>query len=581
MILGRPAIRGISLGSVVCIIFVGLLVSIGSYSSTGVALALPDVVKTIFFNIFIFALGVKIGPQFFAGLKRDGWHMVAIGAIVAVLAPAISYVFGWLFDLPPGAVAGLLAGSNNSSATFGTASSALSSSAYRPPPGVPVENVAGMLSASFALCYAATQVQFVLFMKLLPRLAGFDAPKAAHEFEAAMRGERTAPLPGTVEAADAIDASIAVRAYRVPESGMAGKTIGDVGKAAPGVAIELVRRGTDWIALDDTTALAAGDEVVISGPVDKQVRVREVLGPEVPDAEARALRPLHTVDVVIGRDEAAGRSVPDLLGPGLYPNAVFRAGIELPAGAATTLAKGDVIRVTGTERASTILGSRVGQVVRAGHTSDVLTLALGLLAGALLGAIPVPLFGIQHQFRRGRGAHDGNRVRLVQDAASRIRRADLRGRPESHGGDGAERLHVSARDQLGPRGLPGRDHRADLAAADRLSGHQPAPRTRRLGGGTSRAQAESGTADGCRCRRPPEHHLDASGAKGITVRRAWHRIPGPARDHHDRPLGGGLLLRAIPLMASPALMAAHAHPEPSSLPPIRSTPTTTSTPASR
>ena len=70
-------------------------------------------------------MGVKIGPQFFAGLRRDGWHMVAIGAIVAVLAPAISYFFGWLFDLPPGAVAGLLAGSNNSSATFGTASSAL------------------------------------------------------------------------------------------------------------------------------------------------------------------------------------------------------------------------------------------------------------------------------------------------------------------------------------------------------------------------------------------------------------------------------------------------------------------------
>src|SRR5262245_17178218 len=210
MILGRPAIRGISLGSVVCIMFVGLLSSIGSYVSTGVALALPDVVKTIFFNVFIFALGVKIGPQFFAGLKRDGWHMVAIGAIVAVLAPAISYLFGWLFDLPPGAVAGLLAGSNNSSATFGTASSALSSSAYHPPRGMPVESVVGMLSASFALCYAATQVQFVLFMKVLPRLASFDAPKAAREFEAAMRGERTAPLPGTVEAADAIDASIAV-----------------------------------------------------------------------------------------------------------------------------------------------------------------------------------------------------------------------------------------------------------------------------------------------------------------------------------------------------------------------------------
>ena len=141
-------------------------------------------------------------------------------------------------------------------------------------------------------------------------MAGIDAPKAAREFEAAMRGERMAPLPGTVEAADAVDASVAVRAYRVPEGSVAGKTIGDVRKAAPGMAIELVRRGTEWLAVDDATALAVGDEVVISGPVEKQVRVREMLGPEVPDAEARALRPLHTVDVVIGRDEAVGHRYP-------------------------------------------------------------------------------------------------------------------------------------------------------------------------------------------------------------------------------------------------------------------------------
>lgn len=398
MILGRPAIRGISLGSVVCIIFVGLLLSIGSYTTTGVALALPDVVKTIFFNIFIFALGVKIGPQFFAGLKRDGWHMVAIGAIVAVLAPLIAYVFGRLFDLPPGAVAGLLAGSNNSSATFGTASSALTSSGYQPPAGVSVESVTGMLSAAFALCYAATQVQFVLFMKVLPRLTGIDAPKEARAFEAAMRGERTAPLPGTVEAADAVDTSITVRAYRVPDGNLPGKTIGDIRKAAPGVAIELVRRGNGWLHLNDDTPLAVADEVVISAPIEKQIRVREVLGPEVPDSEARALRPLNTVDVVVGRDDVAGRTVPELLGPGLYPNAVFRVGVELPPGPATKLKKGDVIRVTGSDPNIAALGARVGQVIRSSHVSDVLTLALGLLVGALIGAIPFPLFGVRITF---------------------------------------------------------------------------------------------------------------------------------------------------------------------------------------
>jgi putative transport protein len=82
-----------------------------------------------------------------------------------------------------------------------------------------------------------------------------------------------------------------------------------------------------------------------------------------------------------------------LLGPGLYANAVFRAGVELPANAAK-LEKGDVIRVTGTDPRIADLGRRVGQVVRASHASDVLTRALGLLTGALLGAIPIPLFGL-------------------------------------------------------------------------------------------------------------------------------------------------------------------------------------------
>lgn len=69
---------------------------------------------------------MKIGPQFFAGLERDGWHLVTIGLIVAVLAPLVAFACGKFFDWPAGSVAGVLAGSNNSSATFGAASAALS-----------------------------------------------------------------------------------------------------------------------------------------------------------------------------------------------------------------------------------------------------------------------------------------------------------------------------------------------------------------------------------------------------------------------------------------------------------------------
>jgi putative transport protein len=400
MWLGRLKAGGIALGSVVCIILVGLVLSTGAYQVTGTALTLPDLLKTVFFNLFIFAIGVKIGPQFFAGLERDGWRMVTIGLIVAAIAPALAYLFGVLFQWPQGTVAGMLAGSNNSSATFGAANAAVQSEALRLLPGNTREAVVANLAAAFALCYTVSQVQFVVLMKLMPRLAGFDAVKAARDFLASMSRGHSAPLPGTMEAADAADRSITVRSYHVSDA-LAGHTVADVRSRAPRVTVELVRRGTEWIAIGDDTRFEPGDQVTVSAPLASQVRVREALGPEVPDTEARARLPLTTADVVVGRREAAGRTLQRTLaedGPGLSASALFRAGEELPLAHDVPLKVGDVIRVTGTPGHVEAFGTRAGQVVAASHVSDILTLSIGLLIGAALGAIPVPIFGVSVAF---------------------------------------------------------------------------------------------------------------------------------------------------------------------------------------
>ena len=394
MCLGRKKILGIALGSVVCIILIGLVLSMWAFRSSGVSLALPVVLETVFFNLFIFAMGVKIGPQFFAGLERDGWHMVTIGLIVAVVAPALAWGLGAFFDWPQGTVAGMLAGSNNSSATFGSASAAVQSAAFKPDGGSSAQLVAAALSAAFALCYTVSQVQFVLLMRLMPKLARFDAPAAAREFEAAMRHGSSAPLPGTVEATEVTDSSIAIRSYRVDAGTIGGQTIGQVYARAPQVSIETVRRGDQWLTPDDSVKLEPGDEVTVSGPLSAHVRVREVLGPEIPDAEARSRVPAYTVDVVIGKREAAGRSLRDLLArvsPGLYPITVFRAVEALSSGPATILKRYDVVRVTGTDQRIAELGKKVGQVIRSSHATDILTIAIGVLIGAALGAIPVPI----------------------------------------------------------------------------------------------------------------------------------------------------------------------------------------------
>jgi uncharacterized transporter YbjL len=154
-----------------------------------------------------------------------------------------------------------------------------------------------------------SQVQFVLLMKLMPKLAGFDAPKEAKAFEASMRGEHTAPLPGTVEAGEVADASIAVRAYRVEAATIGGRTVAEIRAKAPHVSIETVRRNDHWLTPDDRLKLEAGDEVVVGAPLAAQVRVREALGPETRTPKRdRGWPSTPSTSWSAGRKPRAGRS---------------------------------------------------------------------------------------------------------------------------------------------------------------------------------------------------------------------------------------------------------------------------------
>ena len=62
--IGRVKIGSFSLGTVVGTLFAGVL--IGQFD-----IKVPSLVKTVFFDLFLFTTGYKVGPQFFRGLKRD------------------------------------------------------------------------------------------------------------------------------------------------------------------------------------------------------------------------------------------------------------------------------------------------------------------------------------------------------------------------------------------------------------------------------------------------------------------------------------------------------------------------------
>src|SRR5688572_1022641 len=108
-------------------------VSLGTVASTllvGVVIGLADIkispfTKSVFFYLFIFAIGYKVGPQFFQGLRGEGLQQAALSVIFCLIALGNIWAISTVLGYDKGLAAGLLAGAITESATIGSASDAI------------------------------------------------------------------------------------------------------------------------------------------------------------------------------------------------------------------------------------------------------------------------------------------------------------------------------------------------------------------------------------------------------------------------------------------------------------------------
>src|SRR4051794_36350123 len=77
--IGRYKVGRVSLGTVAATLLVGVVIGLAN-------IKIDPFTKTIFFYLFIFAIGYKVGPQFFRGLRGEGLHQAALSVIFCLIA---------------------------------------------------------------------------------------------------------------------------------------------------------------------------------------------------------------------------------------------------------------------------------------------------------------------------------------------------------------------------------------------------------------------------------------------------------------------------------------------------------------
>lgn len=397
--LGRVAIAGVSLGSTAGTLVVGLILSLTAFIAFDIQFELPGLVSTIFLSMFMYALGLKVGPSFFPGLVRGGFGLVIMGVIVIVANFVICYGGAMLAGLGPGYAPGLISGSYTVTAVIGVATSALQGGAWTPPEGITTDQVAANIAAGYAISYVLATVGGILLVKYLPQMFGDDPVAKAKEAEAALGGGAgTEALPGT-DAAFVMGASpLDIRAYRVEHEELVGQSVDQLFEMYPHAAVLRVVRGDQILEAQDNPVLQMGDIIGVRGRYAGLIsRAGEVVGTEVDEPRARDVE-LELADLHVGKGAIGGKTITELakeIGFGLYLKAMFRQGHQLPILPDAKVEVGDVLRLAGpawaVNRAAKVLR---GKPVTLSAFTEVMFLSVALVIGYYIGLLSLTFGGI-------------------------------------------------------------------------------------------------------------------------------------------------------------------------------------------
>lgn len=397
--LGKVTIKGVNLGPTAGTLVVGVAIALPAFSIYGLHINAPGLVSDIFLMMFMYAIGMKVGPQFFSGLARGGLDFVVIGLIVVFSNFLIVFFGSKLLDLAPGYAAGIISGSYTVTAVMGVAQSAINSGAVKAPAGMTLDQISANIAAGYAISYILSSVFIILLIKYLPAMFGIDPVKAGKDAEAEFgAGGDTEALPSTNGFSNLGVLPLDIRAYRVDHQELVGQDVESLFHRYPHAAILKVVRGEDVYEASDNPILQLGDIIGIRGDYHVLIEGGESsVGIEVDEPRARNVD-IEVADIHLGKSEYTGKTIEDIskeVGFGIYMKALFRQGHQLPILPQTIVEVGDVIRVAGSDWCVKQAGKKLNSnpIVESTLT-ETFYLALSLLIGYVCGHFSVTLGGI-------------------------------------------------------------------------------------------------------------------------------------------------------------------------------------------
>lgn len=405
-LIGRIRIKGFSLGIVTGVLLAG--VAVGQ-----IDIPIGGTLKPMAFLLFLFAIGYKVGPQFFSGLKREGLPQVYFAIVMCLFILLSTWGISLVMGYNAGEAAGLLSGSQTISAVIGVAGDTIRGLGINEAES---NKMISMIPVAYAVTYIfGTAGSAWIAATIGPRMmGGIEKVKAAcKELENRM-GSNDSDKPGFMDA----KRNVVFRAYRIENKWFAsGRQVSELEhlfvRQGKRLFVERIRRNghiIDDIKSNDT--LRIGDEAVLSGRLEYAIGEEQWIGSEIND-DALLEFPVMVLPVLVtgkrrGHPCFAGSKVSELRSQpfmhGVSIQKIRRTGVSIPVYPATILNAGDTIELVGKKHEVQPAAREIGYPSPATNSSDVVFLSFGILLGAIIGTLTLHISGIPISLSSSGGA---------------------------------------------------------------------------------------------------------------------------------------------------------------------------------
>ena len=378
--LGQIKIKGISLG-VTFVFFAGIL---AGHLGLKINQDMLTMLQNFGLILFIYALGVQVGPGFFSSFKEGGVKLNLLGIFLMVTGTAMAVILHWTTGISIGDMMGLLSGAVTNTPMLGAAQQALLQ--------VEPDNIAGAnnMAMACAVGYPFGLIGMILCVIFLRAIIGKKGKKSQ----------------------DHASDNTFVAEYQVSNPAVFGKTIMEIRKNADChfVISRIWKDGKVIIPTSETIIEENEHLLVTSGKSDVE-RVKTLFGQkEDVDWNKKGIdwnsidNQLISRKVLVTKPELNGVKLGSLRlrnSYGINITRVTRAGIDLLPSRSLRLQLGDKLTIVGEERAIENVSIRLGNQAKELSNPNLFAIFVGIVLGLILGSIPFAFPGMSMPVKLG------------------------------------------------------------------------------------------------------------------------------------------------------------------------------------